>query len=240
MIVILSVLAVLVVLGMFAFSLFVLLRNRNAVLLCVSELFSQFKKRFFPTPLGKLETEYSEYVIRGGQKGRRVPGHTVVLPHLVVEQLDPKTLKTVEQFLICGIPEYGLSISRPDSPHGDIVLRDYSEEAFTVSEDHARILQDEDGFYLQDSGSRNLLYVRGARTPCDEVAIGDGLIVYLGKQPIRFSIPNPFDSDLPGQTRVSPYGGIDPDEAEPVTYRESPRRRRGAFRQRGTQPDTRL
>ena len=41
----------------------------------------------------------------------------------------------------------------------------FCKEAFTVSEDHARILKDEDGFFIQDNGSHNLMHVKGCNTP---------------------------------------------------------------------------
>ena len=229
MLIVMLVLGLLVSL-LFAFSLFVLLRNKSGAA-AAADLAKRLKRRFFPTPLSKQETRYSRNVVPEGEEPGRAPGHTLLLPLLLVEQLDPKSMKPVKRFQVRDIPEYGVSVSRPDSAHGDIILADFSEEAFTVSEDHARILRDEDGFFLQDSGSRNLVYVKGSRTPVDEVSIEDGLVVFLGMQPLRFFFPDPFSTGTPdpdGETRTRPQRSDDPDDAAPVTYRRAPRRRHPA------------
>ncbi|MEF2795734.1 MAG: hypothetical protein U0N62_09700, partial [Hydrogeniiclostridium sp.] len=83
--------------------------------------------------------------------------------------------------------------------------------------------------FIQDNGSHNLMHVKGCNTPVAEAAIEEGMIVFLGTQPLRFTFPNLFSSgspDTPGQTRISPYGPEDPDTAGPVTYSHAPQRRR--------------
>ncbi len=214
---------------LFLFSLFFLFKNRSAAFQSARELFDRLRKKLFSRGSRQQSTAFVPYVVTEPEKGGTSPGGTLLLPILYVDQLDPRTLKTVRRFQIRSIPEYGVSISRPDCSHGDIILMNFCKEAFTVSEDHARILKDEDGFFIQDNGSHNLMHVKGCNTPVAEAAIEEGMIVFLGTQPLRFTFPNLFSSgspDTPGQTRISPYGPEDPDTAGPVTYSHAPQRRR--------------
>ena len=208
-------------------------QNRSAAFQSARELFDRLRKNSFAR-LTPAEHRFCPLCRYRTGKRRDVSGSTLLLPILYVDQLDPRTLKTVRRFQIRSIPEYGVSISRPDCSHGDIILMNFCKEAFTVSEDHARILKDEDGFFIQDNGSHNLMHVKGCNTPVAEAAIEEGMIVFLGTQPLRFTFPNLFSSgspDTPGQTRISPYGPEDPIRPDPSPT-ATRRRDGGAGRER--------
>ena len=117
-------------------------------------------------------------------------GETMLLPLLFVDQLNPKTMESVKQFPVCEIPEEGVPISRPNANIDDgILLSKATREAYTVSARHAVIAMDEDGIFIQDCGSHNKMFEKGRGKAVDELSVTDGLIVYLGMQPLRFSIP---------------------------------------------------
>ena len=123
-------------------------------------------------------------------------GETMLLPMLLVDQLNPKTMESVKKFPVCEIPEEGVPISRPNANIDDgILLSKATREAYTVSAHHAVIAMDEDGIFIQDCGSHNKMFEKGRGKAVDELNITDGLIVYLGMQPLRFSIPTLYDAD---------------------------------------------
>ena len=132
---------------------------------------------------------------------------TRLLPFLFVDQLDPQTMKLIQRFPVCEIPESGVSISRPNATAGDILLKK-CEAAFTVSQNHARIGRDEQGIYIQDQGSHNKMYRSGSEQPVEQLDITDGSIVYLGMQPLRFSFPRlRFGGDMETRIRSQEEGG---------------------------------
>ena len=124
-----------------------------------------------------------------GKKEKHPNKGTVLLPMLYVDQLDPATMKRVSRFSVCDIPENGVGISRPNADKGDIFLSGKTKTALTVSENHALIGIDDSGLFLQDNYSSNHTYREDGKTRIDEVDITDGLILYLGSQPVRFSLP---------------------------------------------------
>ena len=155
---------------------------------------------------------------RGGRSGE-----TMLLPMLFIDQLDPKTMESVEQFAVCDIPEKGVTISRPNAKSDGILLSKATKEAYTVSRNHAVIAMDDEGMFLQDCGSHNKMFTNGIRKPVEQVDITDGLIVYLGMQPLRFSIPclQSMDSQAGDAGRGKPtmsqvYG------KEPLSYSDAP------------------
>lgn len=128
----------------------------------------------------------------GGHK-RKKQGGTKAFPKLFIDQLDPSTMNPVARFTVPTFPPNGVTISRPDADSGTFRLKDLhdpDEVAFTVSENHVRIGMDRDGIYLQDNNSTNKTYRETGGEPVDELDITDGMIVYLGSQPIMFRIPN--------------------------------------------------
>ena len=128
----------------------------------------------------------------------RKPGHgtggrgrTVVSTKLFVDQLDEDLRDVVDSFPIGEIPKRGVSISRPGAQYGTVKLHDAGHYSHTVSEEHAWIGCDEDGFYLQEreGGTTNGMFKEDGFSKIEEISISDGLIVYLGEQPIRFRFP---------------------------------------------------
>lgn len=118
---------------------------------------------------------------------------TVLLPVLLMDQLDPRTMKVVKTFKVHDIPSAGVTVSRPNALYGDIYLSDAVNAAYSVSEEHIRIGKDEKGMFIQDNGSSNKLRVLGQNDPVDEVPITDKLVVLLGLQPLCFRVPKPSD-----------------------------------------------
>ena len=84
-----------------------------------------------------------------------------------------------------------MSITRPNAVCGTIKLNDTVRCAYTVSEQHAWIGCDADGYYLQEreGGTVNGMFKADGISKIEEISISDGLIVYLGEQPIRFRFP---------------------------------------------------
>ena len=124
---------------------------------------------------------------------------TVVPDRLIMEQLNPKTMKSVKEFKVGSIPKEGVSISRPNAEVDDgILLSKATSEAFTVSPHHAVIAEDEKGLFIQDCHSKNNMFDKD-HNKVEELDITDGMIVYLGRQPVRFSIPAWYsDDDMSG------------------------------------------
>ena len=118
-------------------------------------------------------------------------GHTVVSTKLFVDQLDEDLSTVIHSFPIGEISKHGVSISRPGAVYGTVKLRDAGHCAHTVSEEHARIGHDTDGFYIQEreGGTTNGMFLRDGISRIEEASITDGLILYLGEQPIRFRFP---------------------------------------------------
>lgn len=154
-------------------------------------------------------------------------GHTLWLPILFVDQLEPYTHKLLKRYKISDVPENGITISRPGANEGDIILTNATKVAYTVSQNHACIGKDSNGFFIQDQKSHNKMFADGKAKPVDEIPITDGLVVYLGMQPIRFVIPSfgagDFRRNINGNndSLTAIYG-----EKAPTTYRDKPVRRR--------------
>lgn len=164
----------------------------------------------------------------GEEKKKTINTKTRLLPCLILDQLDPKTLRTVKSFEIHDIPYIGVSVCNPHATRGDIILVNSGEEALTVSHEHLRIGRDDEGMYVQDSGSANKTYTREGRI-VDEAEITDGLILFLGTQPVRFRIPNPMAmfANLefePAGTHV--YTCAEGESAHAYTPAEGPMQRR--------------
>lgn len=86
----------------------------------------------------------------------------------------------------------GPAVSRMQCEKGDVILAkgDYSA---TVSSLHLAICKDAEGYFLYDNDSSNGTWVvaDGKMTklqPKEPFPITDGMVVYLGRQPIRFRI----------------------------------------------------
>ena len=112
-------------------------------------------------------------------------------PKLIVEQLSMKTGKVVHRYSIQELGESGCYISRPTAKEGDILLDPICPEAASVSSCHLFIGEDEQGIYVVDNNSRLGTYVNGIDEPIKGTAVTNGLVLMLGKQPIRFVIPKP-------------------------------------------------
>lgn len=108
---------------------------------------------------------------------------------LILEQLSMKTHSVVHRYVIKHIPQEGISISRPNATSGTILLDAACDEAYGVSACHLLIGKDQKGIFARDNHSRGHTYINGQDTPIDCVAITDGLILMLNRQPIRFRIP---------------------------------------------------
>lgn len=112
-------------------------------------------------------------------------------PKLIVEQLSMKTGKVVHRYSIQELGESGCFISRPTAKEGDILLDPICPEAASVSNCHLFIGEDDQGIYVVDNNSRHGTYVNGIDEPIKGTGVTNGLVLMLGKQPIRFVIPKP-------------------------------------------------
>ena len=85
----------------------------------------------------------------------------------------------------------GSAVSRMQCEKGDVILAkgDYSA---TVSSLHLAICKDAEGYFLYDNDSSNGTWVvadgKTKLQPKEPFPITDGMVVYLGRQPIRFRI----------------------------------------------------
>ena len=132
----------------------------------------------------------------GNQADRHAPptpSHTIIPAVLYMDQLNPRTLELVERFEIDDIPAMGISISRPNAAYGSIKLNSNTKEAYTVSENHACIGKDSKGMFIQDRKNDGRMRLYKSKKVVDEVELTDGLMIYLGTQPLRFVIPDLFD-----------------------------------------------
>lgn len=107
---------------------------------------------------------------------------------LRIEQLDPKTMQAVHSYDVTDIPGMGVSISRPNAARGSIKLDPAVREAYTVSQEHVRIGRDDAGIFIQDR-KRIGRMCQADGGIVEELDITDGLVLYLGSQPLRFRIP---------------------------------------------------
>lgn len=118
---------------------------------------------------------------------------------VIMEQLDKKCSKVIHRYYIGRIPDGGVSISRPNAVCGDIRLSNAEEAAYTVSRLHAFIGCGENGFYIREneSGTCNGTYLDDG-TQVRQTAITNGMIIFLGTQPLHFHIPS--------EKRYPPHG----------------------------------
>lgn len=181
---IISQFSVLVMLLIIALAFVLLMMNGDSA---VGKALKDYIRRLFGKT-GKKETP------AGGNDGGRgkTDGGTVInfdSTKLYLEQLDMKSKKVTHRFAIEFIPPEGISVSRPDAKTGDILLDPACEEAYSVSERHLLIGEDSKGFFAVDNDSTNHTFVNHDPKPIDEISINDGLILFLGQQPIRFVFP---------------------------------------------------
>lgn len=169
-------LAVICLSGVIAFVLFLFMRGSSV---------SEFARSF------KTKLNHNDRPVGSGPVSSS--GRTVVSTKLFVEQLDEDLCTVIEVFPIGEISKHGVSISRPDAEYGTVKLRDVGHCPRTVSEEHARIGFDAEGFYIQEreGGTTNHMYLGDGITKVEEASITNGLIIYLGEQPIRFRFPKP-------------------------------------------------
>ena len=197
-------LAVICLCGLIAFVLFLFMRGSS-----IAEFARGLKDRFggngYKPPRGK------------GHNLPNTPRCTVVSTKLFVDQLDEDLRDVVYSFPIGEIPKRGVSISRPGAQYGTVKLHDAGHYSYTVSEEHAWIGCDEDGFYLQEreGGTVNGMFKEDGFSKIEEISISDGLIVYLGEQPIRFRFPK----------RKAKHDQDDRDPERPATRTNVMRRR---------------
>lgn len=135
-------------------------------------------------------------------------GATMILPALYMEQLDPATMKMVQRFEITNVPSMGIAISRPNAVHGDIKLNASVKAAFSVSENHARIGRDEQGFFIQDQKNDGRMRLGKTKMVVEEADITNGLILYLGIQPLRFVIPDFWCDSSNDDEKTILYDGV--------------------------------
>lgn len=120
---------------------------------------------------------------------------TLIIPALYLDMLDPANLK--RSLGTYSLPKdqllsTGLTLARAaEESQGDILLEYVGEETRTIrSRNHAVVAMDEYGCYIQRIDSNDMyLLVDGQPVPRDEIEINEDVIIYLGKQPIRFRYP---------------------------------------------------
>lgn len=174
-------LAVICLCGLIAFVLFLFMRGSS-----IAEFARSLKDRF-----GGNHGGGSTPVRKPADGTRGGGGFTVVSTKLFVEQLSEDCRSVIKSFSVGEIPAHGVSISRPDAQFGTIKLSDAVNCAYTVSNQHAWIGCDADGFYIQEreGGTVNGMFKADGFSRIEEANITDGLILYLGEQPIRFTFP---------------------------------------------------
>lgn len=143
-----------------------------------------------------------------GIGGNKSGGTTVVFddtPRLVLEQLDKQTGEVVHRYPIPGFQvknKYGVFsdvaderescgyyVSRPNAENGDIFLDPKCKDAYSVSEMHLFIGEENGILYVCDNNSRHGTFNNKTRERIEGVDIENGMVLILGKQAIRFVIP---------------------------------------------------
>lgn len=136
-------------------------------------------------------------------------GATMLPPILYIDQLDPATMRQIKRFELTDIPTTGASISRPNAPSGTIKLDGSVREAYSVSANHARIGMDDQGLFIQDQkGTRRMRHGK-TKQVIDEIEITNGLIIYLGLQPLRFVIPDFWSTTPAGNSDTNLFDSFD-------------------------------
>lgn len=117
------------------------------------------------------------------------PHRTIIRPNLILEQLGKNRKDVIATFPLHLSRLDNVYISRSSSDGAGVCLKSVGDISQTVSRRHAVIAVDKQGFFIQDNQSANGMYSLGDPEPQEELSIHDGMIVYLGEQPIRFRIP---------------------------------------------------
>ncbi len=125
-------------------------------------------------------------VDQGGDRRSNQPAGTQIVAKLYLEQLDNDHSTVIKRFPIGEVPTQGLRISRDTASKGDIFLVTDRGQGNSVSECHATLYKDEDGYFLNDNGSTNGTFLMGNSTRQEQVDVKEGEILFLGTQAIRF------------------------------------------------------
>ena len=157
-----------------------------------------------PFPGGRNKENPGRKPVPGG-------GHTIIPTVLYVDQLNPRTLELVERFEIDQIPAMGISISRPNATYGSIKLNSGTKEAYTVSENHACIGLDDKGIFIQDRKNDGRMRLYKSKKVVNELDVTNGLMIYLGTQPLRFVIPDHWNTHEENTTSTGGTQNFTPD-----------------------------
>lgn len=133
-------------------------------------------------------------------------GVTMFPPVLYVDQLNPQSMKLVKRFEVHQIPAMGVTISRPNAASGTIKLSSAVKSAFSVSANHVCIGRDDRGLFIQDVKNDGRMRLGKNRQVVDEVDITDGLMLYVGIQPLRFVIPDLWSTLDEDENVTKTYG----------------------------------
>jgi pSer/pThr/pTyr-binding forkhead associated (FHA) protein len=121
------------------------------------------------------------------------------------------------------VPEGGLGIGR--SPENTVVIHDEG-----VSRYHGRLLFDNGSLWLQDAGSRNGVFVNGARvTGHKALKVGDSITIAQHTFELRW--PDEDEESSRGDATSSPREGSSRDgsaSSNPASSRDSSRSRRAS------------
>lgn len=121
--------------------------------------------------------------------------HTLTMPAIYLDQLNPKSHRCIRIHSLSKgrLNTTGMMISRAgDNAQGDVQLECHFEETHYVSStNHAVVVMDEHGFFIQCNPKYEmfLMLEDGTLMPKQEIDIQGGEIIYLGRQPIRFRMP---------------------------------------------------
>jgi hypothetical protein len=145
-------------------------------------------------------------------------GTTLLPPVLYIDQLDPRTMQLAKRIEVADIPETGLTISRPNAQLGNIKLDGSTREAYSVSQEQVKLGADQFGIFIQDYRKPNRMRHGKTKQIVDEIAITDGLIVYLGLQPLRFTIPDFFTCSSNDEDTKIYNGNAGAQQTPPETF----------------------
>lgn len=131
-----------------------------------------------------------------GERSNRDFGARIV-PTLYMAQLDKRSSSPTMKFelndvVMCSEEGYAVYGSRADQiPRNGLKLSSKCPEAEYVDPaGHAVIFKDEGVYYIENKSKSNGMRLSGCVELLDKVAIVDGMVVYLGLQPVQFLFVN--------------------------------------------------
>ncbi len=129
----------------------------------------------------------------GGKRKKPDRPGTRIVPSLYMHQMDQRTKRSIKRFDLNdkilsggGYFIYGSNSIKVPRVWG-LKLSKVCPEAETVSADHARIVKEDDSYYIERNWEKDApMVLSGQPGQKDRICIENEMTVYLGQQPLKF------------------------------------------------------